>query len=487
MPHGAETSFQPEGSLAELKERIRYECEVTGRSGPWVPEPEEGAWNVVIIGGGQAGLGVAFGLQRKGIDRVKIIEAGAPEQVGCWDKYARMHTLRSPKHMKGIELDIPALHVRSWFEAKYGVAAWEETRLVPRLDWNEYLTFYREATNADVDFHTEVLEVLPPAEDGYFLVRTNNGDYKARRVVFSLGLDGGGGPFVPDFISALSPDMWAHTEDAIDFEALAGKKVAILGGGASGFDNAAAALENGAASVDLFMRRKTVPDHNSLRWMEFPGMQEHFFDLSDQQKWDFTIFNGGLPQPPTQASIWRAFENDNFHLHMGSQWKSIEEQGDGLLIVDSDGESYLVDFVITATGYSVDLSLRPELEHFIDNILLWQDVFDDARGHGMGKMPYLGDGFQFQPVPEGPDYIGKLFHFSTGARLSHGVAGNQLSGIYAGITRMATRIAADITREEWPGLFEDFKKFHHQEITSVGKHTEAEPEYAHSPRYATTS
>lgn len=466
-----------------LTERVRFEREVTGRKEPWVPSPGEGAYNVIIIGGGQAGLGAAFALQRKGIDKVKVLEAGNPDQVGCWDKFARMHTLRSPKHMKGIELDVPSLHVQCWFTAKYGEDAWNETTLVPRLDWNEYLTWYRHATEADVDFGTFVTEVLPPNEDGNFVVKTADGEYLARRVIFSLGLDGGGGTFTPDFIKMLPEGTWAHTEDDIDFAALAGKRVAVLGGGASGFDNAAAALEAGAGQVDVHMRRSSVPDHNSLRWMEFPGMQEHFFDLTDEQKWDFTSFNGGLPQPPTQASIWRAFEHDNFALVMESVWDSVEAAGDTLMITNSKGETFEADFIISATGYAVDLSLRPELEHFLEDIQLWQDVFEPSQGHGMGKLPYLGDGFQFQTHEGGPDYIGRLTHLSTGARLSHGVAGNQLSGIYAGISRIANRIATDITREAWPGLFAEFKDFYHQEITSVGKHKEGEAPYAHSPRY----
>lgn len=158
-------------ALTALAKRARREITMIGHSRDWVPSPGDGAFNVVVIGGGQAGLGAAFALQRHRIDRVKVLEAGPPEEAGCWSRYARMHTLRSPKHMKGIELDIPALHPQEWFEAKYGPEAWEATRLVPRLDWNEYLTFYREVTGANVDFHTTVKTVEPPADnDGLFTI-----------------------------------------------------------------------------------------------------------------------------------------------------------------------------------------------------------------------------------------------------------------------------------------------------------------------------
>ncbi|WP_448852582.1 hypothetical protein [Corynebacterium sp. 335C] len=101
----------------------------------------------------------------------------------------------------------------------------------------------------------------------------------------------------------------------------------------------------------------------------------------------------------------------------------------------------------------------------------------------MAAYPYLGDGFQFTPKAGGPEHIGRLFHLSTGARASMGVAGNQLSGIYAGVRRVARRIATDITREKWAGLYEGFQDFHHVEITSVAPHREGDAPYPSGPRY----
>ena len=484
--------------LVELTAEVRRQRELLGHKHDWVPEPADGAYNVLIIGGGQAGLGTAFALQRQRIGKVKVLEAATPSDVGCWARYARMHTLRSPKHMKGLELDVPALHVQSWFEAKYGADAWDETRLVPRLDWNEYLTWYREAAGIDVQYGSFVTDVAEPDDDGYFSltvqVADGNGEVeeqvlRARRVVYALGLDGGGGPNVPAPIRALPENLWAHTEDAIDFEALAGKRVLILGGGASGFDNASAVLDAGATSATVFMRRAEVPSNNPLRWMEFPGMQEHYFDLTDQQKWDFTEFNGGLPQPPTQASIWRAFEHPGFRLERGVTWSNLttREAADGsteVVVTTSDDCEEVADFVIAATGYAVDLALRPELKNFIDDIALWEDRFEPAVGHPLGKSPYLGDGFQFLPKDGSPEYISRLFHLSTGARVSHGVAGNQLSGIFAGLNRVAHRIASDVTQENWADFMEEFRDFEALEISSVGKHDQAKDEaFASSPRF----
>ncbi|MDN5719730.1 NAD(P)-binding domain-containing protein [Corynebacterium sp.] len=483
-----------QANLDALAAQARADMALIGHNHDWVPAPAEDAYNVLVIGGGQAGLGAAFALSRHRIGGVKVIEAGPEQEVGCWTRYARMHTLRSPKNMKGIELDIPSLHTGRWFEAKYGVEAWAATDLTPREDWNEYLTWYRGVTGADVDFGTRITGVTRPDADGCFhITATQDGtpvEYRTRRIVFAMGLVGGGGTFLPPLVDALPENVRAHTEDDIDFTALQGKRVIVLGGGASGFDNASAALEAGAASVEMHVRRADIPRQNSLRWMEFPGMQEHFYDLTDEQKWEFSLFNGGLPQPPTQPSVWRAFSHDNFHLSTDTRWADAGVRDGEVVVTDDKGTEHVGDYVISATGYTVDLGLRPELGEFLPDIALWSDRFGPAEDHPLGQCPYLGDGFQFQAKDGGDgagngesSYVSRLFHLSTGARASHGVAGNQLSGIYAGLTRMSSRIATDITKENWSDFFADFTSFEHQEVGNVGRHREGEVWFAQAPRY----
>jgi len=70
----------------------------------------------------------------------------------------------------------------------------------------------------------------------------------------------------------LTADLYAHSADDIDFRKPAGKRIGILGAGASAFDNAALALEAGAARVDLCFRRSEIPRVNPLTWMNFAGM-----------------------------------------------------------------------------------------------------------------------------------------------------------------------------------------------------------------------
>jgi cation diffusion facilitator CzcD-associated flavoprotein CzcO len=82
-------------------------------------------------------------------------------------------------------------------------------------------------------------------------------------------------PRWPDFPSLSMQDPLAvgrvfHTMDAIDFDALRGRHIAVLGAGASAFDNAACALEAGAA-VSQFARRAVLPQINKSKAASFPA------------------------------------------------------------------------------------------------------------------------------------------------------------------------------------------------------------------------
>jgi cation diffusion facilitator CzcD-associated flavoprotein CzcO len=267
--------------LELLTERIRYELELLSyRSKDWIPAVD-GVLDVLIIGGGHAGQTAAFALARKDVRRVLVLDEATAGSEGPWSTTAKMHTLRTPKTLKGPDLDIPSLSPHEWFVAQFGQERWDAITHIPREDWQQYLAFYRKVTGIAVQNETRVLRVDPPTSpDGAFLVYTRTAVtgadeaeedvLLARRVVFATGLEGAGGIAVPqNLFGHLPASVWSHTSDAFDFAALKGKRVGVVGGGASAFDAAATALDNGALSVDSFMRRAAMPSANPLRWMEW--------------------------------------------------------------------------------------------------------------------------------------------------------------------------------------------------------------------------
>ena len=68
---------------------------------PWLqarPAPGgEPALDVLIVGAGQSGLAIAFGLMRAQVDNILVIDKAEYGREGPWLTYARMRTLRSPK------------------------------------------------------------------------------------------------------------------------------------------------------------------------------------------------------------------------------------------------------------------------------------------------------------------------------------------------------------------------------------------------------
>src|SRR4051794_34000905 len=117
MPH--------DSGLARLEEELRRQLAYLNYPPKnWVPATP-GVLDVAIIGAGMAGLTLAFALLREGVSNLRLFDAQPPGHEGPWVTYARMETLRSPKHVTSPDLGVPALTFRAWFEAQFGAEAWE--------------------------------------------------------------------------------------------------------------------------------------------------------------------------------------------------------------------------------------------------------------------------------------------------------------------------------------------------------------------------
>src|ERR1700737_4841947 len=65
--------------------------------------------DVLIVGGGQSGLGTAFGLKLERITNVRVIDRSPRGLEGPWRRFARMREIRTPKEVTGIDFGIPSL------------------------------------------------------------------------------------------------------------------------------------------------------------------------------------------------------------------------------------------------------------------------------------------------------------------------------------------------------------------------------------------
>ena len=417
----------------------------------WVPDREGIDHNVVIIGGGQSGSAFAFALRRAGIGKVTVIDAAKDGAgAGVWLTSARMHKLRTPKGLQGPELGLPGLSFRSWYEGRFGAAAYDALDRIPRIDWAAYLNWYRKTLGIQPRFRTRLLRIEPQRDHLRLHIEKGGAitTETTRKVILATGFAGNGGGNVPEVLSRnLPPHLYAHTSDAIDFEALRGKSVAVIGSAASAFDAAAVALEAGAREVHLFARRKTLASLPVIRQRTYPGAYDNYAALSDAARWRQAIrFRRAGSAPPADA-ISRAIGFPNFHLHLGAPWDAAEPFG-SRLVAGTPGGKIAFDFVIAGTGYSVELDRVPELVDFADQILLWNDRFtpsEDEQDKTLGAHPYLGSGFEFlEKEPARAPYLKDIHVFNPSAFVSFGLPIGDILSFKRDIPAITARISRDL-------------------------------------------
>jgi cation diffusion facilitator CzcD-associated flavoprotein CzcO len=439
---------------ARLKQDLSF-LELPAKN--WVPpRTAEGrtVFDVVVVGGGMCGLTASAALILLGISNIMAFDAAPAGREGPWVTFARMRTLRSPKQLTGPALGLPALTFRAYYEAQFGAEAWQSLNKIPRGMWMDYLVWYRRVLDLPVQngtrvtsitsFAADLLEVGIAGPDGASSVL-------ARRVVLATGRDGLGGPSVPALTAGLDRRFWAHSAEPIDFAALRGRAVGVVGAGASAMDNAATALEAGAASVDLFIRRADIPRINKFTGIGSPGVVHGFRTLPDEWKWRFLHYVLGQQTPPPRDSTLRVSGHPNGRFHVGSPITRLVQDGDGLIVTTPKGQ-YRVDFMIFATGFHLDPALRPEFAAFLPHIRLWKDRFTAPAGLDSAELenfPDLGPAFEFQEKQPGAcPMLGRIHCFNHHATLSHGKLAGDIPAVSEGAQRLASGIAQLLFTED---------------------------------------
>jgi len=440
---------------ARLRQDLQWLCLPARR---WVPPQADGdVLDTAIVGGGMAGLALAASLTHLGVQTC-IFDRAEPGFEGPWATTARMETLRSPKELTGPALGLPALTFRAWFEAQFGLAAWDALDKIPRLQWAEYLRWYRQVLGLDVRNRLQVLAVRPRADGRVQLdvVDTAPGSpahrVLARHVVLATGRDGLGGPWVPDWAQAVPRRCWVHSADAWDGASLRGLRVAVIGGGASAMDAAATALEGGAARVDLLIRRPELPRVNKGKGAGSPGMAQGFWALPDEWKWRFRHYLNVQQVPPPHGSTLRVSRHANAFFHLGTPVYSAALRADGALRLDTGKGPLAADFLIFCTGFRSDWSLRPEFASFAPHVRLWQDRFTAPAGeedNELSDSPDLGPLFEFQQRSPGAcPGLERVHCFNYAATLSHGAATGDIPQISDGAQRLARGLAGRLMAED---------------------------------------
>jgi cation diffusion facilitator CzcD-associated flavoprotein CzcO len=455
--------------LEQLARRVRADlAAIAHPRAAWLtpfPTPSGGtAHDVVIVGAGQSGLATAFALQRSQVTNILILDKAPRDREGPWRTYARMHTLRSPKDFTGPDLDIPSLTYQAYHEARFGAEAWAALDLIPKDLWADYLLWYRDVLGLPVRNDCAVIDIRPEGNLIALAIVADGGALQtiyARKVVLATGQEGLGGWILPAPLAALPERLRAVTSDPVDFASLEGKTVAVVGAGASAFDNAATALEAGAAKVLLLCRRSEPQVIQPYRWLTFRGFLRHLCDLDDTWRWRFMRKILELREGFPQATYDRCARHANFELVRNTEILAAHERN-GRAYLETAAGAIEADLVIAATGIDMDFASRPELARFAGSIATWADRYTpplEERDDRLARYPYLADDYALtEKTPGTAPWLADIHLFTIASTMSFGPSGSSINAMTTAVPKLVYGLTRGLFREDaaqhWKSLQE---------------------------------
>jgi NADPH-dependent 2,4-dienoyl-CoA reductase/sulfur reductase-like enzyme len=276
--------------------------------------------------------------------------------------------------------------------------------------------------------------------DGSFILRLGDeSEISARRVVLATGIDYY--RHIPAELTQLAPHLLTHSADYGDVKRLAGKRVAVIGRGASALDIAVLSHEAGA-EVHVIGRSPTIAYHppppprrgprtrlrypisavgpgwRNVFYCEAPGL----FRLlpADRREEQVRTWLG-----PAPGWFIRRRAEGKFPVHLGWHIAGGEAAGSGvdLRLRHGDGQTKTlqVDHVVCATGFRTEIARLPFLDEPLKHAI--------ATLHGA---PLLSRNFEssvadlFIVGPSAALTFGPVMRFAVGAEYTASRLGRHL-------------------------------------------------------------
>jgi len=232
----------------------------------------------------------------------------------------------------------------------------------------EYTQWFQEQQQLRaLPLYVERLDVAEDAPYPYQATLEDRRVIRARAVAIAVGFKYF--THVPDDLAALLPaGRFSHTCDLVAFETLRGKRCLILGGRQSAFEWAALLHEAGAAAVHLSHRHPS-PAFAAADWswvnpiVESIAQQPGWFRRLPEQEQAAVVqrlwAEGRLKVEPWLAA---RVQQPTVTVWPRTQLVACAVQPGGELLAQLDsGERLVVDHIILATGYKVNVSQVPFL------------------------------------------------------------------------------------------------------------------------------
>jgi cation diffusion facilitator CzcD-associated flavoprotein CzcO len=323
--------------------------------------------DVVIVGAGPYGLSIAAHLRKT---RVKYRIFGAPMETWLDHMPAGMK-LKSDGFASNLYDPESAFTLQHYCAEKnlpyadVGIPVPLETFVAYGLEFSK--RFVPQVEHANITG-------IERSGSG-FALKTDKGEtVQARRVVVAVGITHF--PYLPSFLSDLPAQYVSHSFRHGDLSAFAGKKVAVIGAGASAVD-IAALLNKAGAGVSLIARRPAIAFHKPSKEPRpllqriakprsglGPGWRSRLctdapllFHLMPRE-FRFPVVRKHLG--PAPGWFIRDQVIGRFPLHLGTtlQHAGVEKGEVRINFTNADGgdEELAVDHVIGATGFRVAIS-----------------------------------------------------------------------------------------------------------------------------------
>jgi putative flavoprotein involved in K+ transport len=283
--------------------------------------------DVVVIGGGQAGLAVGYYLSKQGAD-FTILEA-ASEPAAAWrERWDSLKLFTSARFDSLPGMEFPG----------------DPDRYPTRDEVAEYLVHYARELDLPVELNSRV-RALRRQGDGY-VVELDDRTYEARQVVIATG------PFQTPFVPRIAEDLGddvvqMHSTAYRSPDSVPGGRVLVVGGGNTGFQIAEELSASREVHLAIGSRQTPLPQRilgRDLFW---------YLDAT------------GLLRKTTASRIGKRMREREDTL-IGSSPRRARRRGiqlhgravaaAGSTVSCADGDALAVRGVIWATGFRVDHS-----------------------------------------------------------------------------------------------------------------------------------
>jgi hypothetical protein len=369
--------------------------------------------DTLVMGAGPYGLAAAARLRAAGVETRVLGRA-----MDFWAAMPRGMLLRSSWEASHIG-DPDGDHALDAYEAWRGEPV---RRPVPLADFIAYGRWIQ--SRAAPHLEDRRVERIDRVAGG-LRVRTEDGEtIRARRVVVAAGI----APFArkPAVVNALPPERASHVSEHRDLWAFHGLRVMVVGGGQSALESAAL-LHEGGAEVRVVARAPRI------YWLHGDSVRGTLGPLS---RLAYTREDVGPPginrivssprllrllPPPLRDRIsrravrpagsqWLRPRLEGVPIHAGRSLANASASAGGVTVTLDDGSRWVVDHVLLATGYQVDVRRYPFLAPDLLRGLRQVDGYPVLSGGMESSVP----GLHFLGAPAAHSF-GPLMRFVSGS------------------------------------------------------------------------